>query len=91
VGLLEMELVIRDAVSLKDKRRIVKSLKDRISSRFNVSVAEVDHLDSRQQALLGVTMVANETKFVQSALSKIVDFVRAAPAAGLLNYHMEVW
>lgn len=46
VGLLHLEVVMNDAMTLKDKRRIVKSFKDRLAHRRNVSVAEVDHLDS---------------------------------------------
>ena len=64
IGILRMELVVYEALSLKDKRRVIKSIKDRVRARFNVSVAEVDHLDSRQRATLAIAMVSNEATFV---------------------------
>ena len=53
VGTLEFEVLIREAQSLKDKRRAIKSLKDRIRHRFPVSIAEVDALDHWQRSVLG--------------------------------------
>jgi uncharacterized protein YlxP (DUF503 family) len=76
VGVLQLELRIPDAMSLKDKRRAVKSLKDRLGGRHNVSVAEVDHLDEHRSCLLAVAMVSNDGRFTQSCLAKIVDEVR---------------
>ncbi len=90
VGVLRFRLAIYAALSLKDKRRVVKSLKDRLAGRHNVSIAEVDDLDHRQAATLGVALVANEGRFVQSALARIVDEVRAYPHAALLDYDIEL-
>ena len=90
VGVLRVRFAIFEAMSLKDKRRVTKSLKDRLGARHNVSVAEVDDLDHRQAATLGIAMVANETRFVQSALSKIVDELRAFPHASMLDYEIEM-
>jgi hypothetical protein len=91
VGVLRVRLGIFEALSLKDKRRVTKSLKERLGARHNVSVAEVDDLDHRQAATLGLAMVANEARFVQSALAKIVDEIRAFPHACLLDYDIEPW
>ena len=66
VGVLRVELAILDAVTLKDKRRVINSVKDRIMNRHKVSVAEVDRLEQRQGAVLAVAMVANDSRFVQS-------------------------
>jgi hypothetical protein len=82
--------MIRDAQSLKDKRRIVKSLRDRIRNRFNVSVSEVDSLDLRQQAVLGVTLATNDRVFADQVLAKVVDLVRATPGAVLVDYETEI-
>lgn len=78
-----------EALSLKDKRRITKSLKDRLGARHNVSIAEVADLDHRQAATLAIAMVANETRFVESSLSKIVDEIRAFSRASLVDYEIE--
>lgn len=90
VGVLEVRMAIYEAQSLKDKRRVVRSLKDRLAARHNISIAEVDDLDKWQVATFGVAMVANESRFVQSALAKIVDEFRACPHASLLDYDIEL-
>jgi len=90
VGVLTFRIAIFEALSLKDKRRITKSLKDRIGNRHNVSIAEIDDLDHRQAATIGVAMISNDGRFVESALSKIVDEVRAYGTASLLDYDIEL-
>ena len=89
VGVLQFELSIGDAMSLKDKRRIVKSLKDRIAFGHNVSIAEVGALDEHRRAIMGVAMVANDQKYVDGALSKLVDFVRTVPSVDLIDYQID--
>lgn len=90
VGVLTLELGIFDARSLKDKRRTLKSVKDRLRNGFSVSVAEVDELDSWQRAVLGVAMVGNETRFVHSCLDKIVDWIRKQRSITLIDYTTEM-
>ena len=91
VGVKAWELQLAGCRSLKDKRRVIKSLKDRLHARFNVSVAEVDSLDSWQRAVLGVAMVGNDGKFLASALSKVVDHARNFRFAELADYHIEIF
>ena len=90
VGILQLRIMIRDAQSLKDKRRIVKSLRDRIRNRFNVSVSEVDSLDLRQQATLGIALATNDRVFADQVLAKVVDLVRATPGSSLIDYDIEI-
>ncbi len=90
VGVLRVRLAIFEALSLKDKRRVTKSLKDRLAAKHNVSIAEVDDLDHRQAATLGIAMVSNDSRFVQSALSRIADEIRAYPHASLIDYDIEL-
>ena len=90
IGVLQLELEIADAMSLKDKRRVVRSVKDRIANSFNVSVAEVAALDQHRRGILGVAMVSNDTKYVQGALSKIVDFVQKMPNAVLSDFQIDL-
>lgn len=89
VGILEAELAIYGAASLKDKRRVVRSVKDRISHRFNVSVAEVDELDFCQKAVLGFAMVGNDRQYIEGALGKIVEQLKWVNDATLLDCTME--
>ena len=89
VGVLTLQVSVFDAMTLKDKRRVVKGLKDRISHKYNVSIAEVGHNDSVRTSVLGVAMVGNERRFVDSALSTIVEYVRRVPQLSLIDYSVE--
>ena len=90
VGVLQLELSVPDAFSLKDKRRVVKSLKDRIAHGHNVSVAEVGALDEHRRAIVAIAMVSNDSRYVEGALSKLVDYVRLDPSAVLNDYQIEL-
>jgi uncharacterized protein YlxP (DUF503 family) len=89
-GTLRVRLLIREARTLKDKRQVVKSIKDRLHNGFNVSVAEVDALDNRQLAELGFAMVSNEAHHLKVALGQIVAALRSHPVAELLDYEIDV-
>lgn len=91
VGVMRLQVSVFDAMTLKDKRRVIKSLKDRIGNKYNVSIAEVDHQDRLRTVVLGVAMVANERRFVDSALSGMVEFVRKIPQIHLIDYSVEMF
>jgi len=76
VGLLTIQIHLHGMGSLKDKRRIVKSLVGRIKARFNFSAAEVAAHDSKEQAVIGLAVVANETQFVNKQLDTLINFVQ---------------
>ena len=90
VGILQVEISIPDAMSLKDKRQVVKSLKDRIAHGHNVSIAEVGALDEHRRSILGLAMVSNDSRYVEGALSKLVDFVRSVPQVDLIDYQIDL-
>jgi uncharacterized protein len=90
VGVLQLEIGIGDAMSLKDKRRVVKGLKDRIAHAHNVSIAEVGALDEHRRAILGLAMVGNDKGYIEGALSKLVDLVRMTPLVELMDYQIEM-
>jgi len=91
VGVVNIELALYESASLKDKRRVIKSLKDRLRSAFNVSVAEVGHLEARQRATLAVAMVSGDARYLQGGLDQVVDFVRTRGGAVLLDFEKEVF
>ena len=64
-----MEIHVEDSHSLKDKRHVVKSLKDRLRAHFNVSVAEIGHLDSWQSAVIAVATVSNDRMHAEQVLA----------------------
>ncbi len=75
IMLIQLDLHIPDAQSLKDKRREIKSIKDRLMSRFNVSVAEVGELELWQQAKLAICAVSNDRAYLEQQFSAIENLV----------------
>ena len=90
VGVLRVELALLEAQTLKDKRRIIKGVKDRLHHRFNVSVAEVGFGDSPKRCRLGIAAVANESRFVHSMLDKMIDTLRHVAGLTLIDYKREL-
>lgn len=85
VGVMSWELALAGCQSLKDKRRIVKSLKDRLHQRFNVSAAEVDYLDMWQRAALAVSVVTNEHRHAEEVLASCDRLVQSEPLAHIIR------
>ena len=90
VGVLQLELSIGEAMSLKDKRRVIKSLKDRIANSHNVSIAEVAALDEHRRSIIGIAMVGNDKSYVEGGLSKLVDFGRRVGNVDLVDYQIDL-
>jgi uncharacterized protein YlxP (DUF503 family) len=90
VGSLSLELFLPECRSLKSKRRIIKSIQDKIRYRFNVSVAEVDHQDLWQRAGLGFACVGSSRKVVEKTLSGIVDFIEEAGCGEVIDIQREI-
>jgi uncharacterized protein YlxP (DUF503 family) len=90
IGILQLDLRIGDALNLKDKRRIVRSLKDKWHHHHNVSVAEVDALDHPQHAMMGVALVGNDARHMESTLSRLVEAVKKERYAELLDFRIEI-
>ena len=91
VGTLKLRLVLRESHSLKDKRRVIKSLKDTLSNKFNISVAETDEQDVWQTAELGVAAVGTDGSFVQSVLTNVVNYVRFFGGVELVDSQQELY
>ena len=90
VGSLRVRLLLRESRTLKDKRQVVTSIKDKLKQRFNVSVAEVEAQDNRQMAILGFAMVGNEASHVRTTLQQIVEALRSHPLAEFIDHELEV-
>jgi uncharacterized protein YlxP (DUF503 family) len=80
IGLLTLEIHIPDAQSLKDKRQVLRSLKDRLRARFNVAVAEMAHQELWQRSRVGVVSISGDGKHLEDSLQAI-----AAEAEGILG------
>ena len=73
IGVLTLEIVLEDAHSLKDKRRVVKGLKDRLRGKFNVAVAEIDYQDLWQRALVAAVTVSSDQAHAETVLKAVED------------------
>jgi len=90
IGVLQFELLIPGSASLKDKRRVVKSLKDRLHREHMVSVAEVAALDQHRLAILALVLVANDAKYVSATMDRIIERLRCLHDAELGEFSREV-
>jgi uncharacterized protein len=71
IGLLTLEIHISDAQSLKDKRQVLRSLKDRLRAHFNVAVAELEHQELWQRSKIGVVSISGNGKHLEESLTAI--------------------
>lgn len=85
VGVIGWDLEIPGCQSLKEKRRVVKSLKDRLHDRFNVSVAETAHQDSWQRAELTAAVVSTDRRHADSVLEHADTLVQSDPRARIID------
>lgn len=90
MGLCTVELFISDSQSLKDKRQVLHSLKDRLHGKFNLSVAEVDGQDLWQKAVLGMACVANDGSRVNQVLEQALNLIRGVPAVEVVRTKLEL-
>lgn len=90
IGLVTARISIPEAHSLKDKRSVVRSVKDRLIHKMNVSVAEVGSQDVWKTAELAFVTVAAESSIVQSRVSEISKFLRANPRYVLIDLHTQM-
>lgn len=90
VGVALVVFRLNDIHSLKDKRRIVKSLVEKSRSRFNVSVAEVSDQDVYRQASIGIAVVGNDGRVLNSLLDRIIDFMESLALAELASRQIEL-
>lgn len=90
VGILKVELYIPGNNSLKEKRRLLKSLMGRVKSRFNVSVAEVEENDKYRKAVLGVAVVSNQRAHANTVLNHVADFIQGSGHVEVTHLEMEL-
>jgi hypothetical protein len=89
VGLCTVELFIPDGHSLKGKRQVLLSVKDRLRDKFNVSVAEVGEQDLWQKAVLGIACVANDKTYVNQVLDQALNLIGRERAMEVVRSQIE--
>ncbi len=90
VGTLRVSLRLHGNQSLKEKRKVVKSLIEKSRHRFNVSVAEVADQDLHQRAVIGVAVVGSDGRVLNSLLDRIVSFMESLGTAEIIHTEMEI-
>jgi uncharacterized protein YlxP (DUF503 family) len=86
----QIELLIPDAMSLKDKRNILRGMKQRIWSKFKVSISEIDHQGSATRAVLGLSCVSNDSMLLDRIMNKIIRFIEECYPGLLHTYDYTV-
>ena len=90
VGVLKIEFLLQENRSLKGKRKVVRSMVDKVRARFNVAIGEVGSNDMWQRIELGVSAVGNDRRHVNSVLDHIVSFLDSLYLAQLIHTDMEI-
>jgi len=89
IGLLRLEFFLPYAHSLKDKRMFLRSLKDRLRTRFNVAVAELDFHDKWQRAAVGIVTLNRQRAFIEQVLDKVLRDIEATAEAEIVGRRIE--
>jgi hypothetical protein len=89
IGVLTLELRLEHSHSLKDKRQVIKSLKDRLRNRFNIAVAEIDYQDAWQRALLAVVTVASDHQAAERTLRAAEEEAASQVGPALVGASLE--
>ena len=90
IGLLTLEVHLPEAHSLKDKRQVLRSLKDRLRGKFNVAVAELEHQDLWQRFTVGIVTVADQPGFVEHALQQALEEAERHLGRALVDHQIEL-
>jgi len=89
VGILSVEIFIPAAASLKEKRQVVKSVKQRLRNKFNVSVTEADYHDKWQRAIIAVALVSEKQRFAEESLNKVFSFLDRETQFEIIQFNFD--
>jgi uncharacterized protein len=90
VGIARVTLILHDNHSLKEKRRVLKSLIEKSRHRFNVAVAEVADQDLHQRATVGIAVVGSDARVLNSLLDRIIEYLDSLQLADMVNQEIEL-
>ena len=90
VGVLRLQVMVPGSRSLKDKRRAVVQLRDRIRARYELSVAEVGHLEHRSRAVVVVAMVSSEQRLIQSTMDRLCSEAASWPSILIESQSLDI-
>jgi uncharacterized protein YlxP (DUF503 family) len=90
VGQCDLDLHVENCQSLKEKRRIIKSLKEKLKNRYNISICEFGDLSLWQRVQLGIVICSNDKSLIDSTMKTIINHVDRIPAVSLLNFDLRI-
>jgi hypothetical protein len=90
VGICHLDVIIPENHSLKGKRQVIKKIIDRVRNRFNISIAEVGDNELWQRSQLGISLVGNDRRFVNSYLDRVVNFIEAMNIVDIAHSELEI-
>lgn len=90
IGIMEIELYIYEANSLKEKRRVIKSLIERLKSRYNISIAEISLCDTWNKSIIGLGIVSNSSTQINKVLSKVFEFIENDTRVEIIKHNIEI-
>jgi uncharacterized protein YlxP (DUF503 family) len=90
IGILQFTVDIPHAASLKDKRSVIRSMKDRIRRHFNVSIAEVEDLDDVNVATMAAVMAGNDPPYINGAMDRLLNQLRDLRDGSLGDFQLEI-
>lgn len=91
VGVCSITLIMHEPNSLKEKRHILKSIIERIKSKFNVSVAETGLNDKWQSAQIGVAFVSNDRVHIDKTLNNVINFIENDYRVEVVDYIIDIY
>jgi hypothetical protein len=91
IGLLTLELFLPDAHSLKDKRQILRSLKDRLRGQFNVALAELEHQDLWQRSVVGIVGISSDEEHLRESLQAVMEASENLLGRDLISQEIEYY
>ncbi len=91
VAFCQLDIFIPESGSLKEKRFAVKSLKTRIRNKYNVSISELDGTDKWQRVVLGIAIVTNDRKIVDTTFNKIIQFIDNDGRVEILDHFIDIF
>lgn len=90
VGSCKLEIIIYESFSLKAKRHVIKSIIERLKSRFNISIAEVGENDKWQKSVIGFAAVSNSKKHADEVINKVINFIDEDERVEITNIDIEL-
>jgi uncharacterized protein YlxP (DUF503 family) len=90
VGVCQVDLRIPGNASLKGKRKVLRQIIDRVKNRYNISISEIGDNDLWQRSQLGLSVVGNDSRHINSSLDKIVNFIDGMSVAEIIRSEIEI-